>query len=347
MRILYLDCFSGISGDMTVAALVDAGADRSYIEEELARIKLEPYTIEWKRIVKRGVSSLKFDVLTDPDHPPAHHRHYSEIVRIIQGAGFNEHVTKLGLTIFEKIAIAEAKIHDIPVEHIHFHEVGAIDSIVDIVAVALAIDSLQIDKIYASPVPLGSGTIHIDHGVYPIPAPATLEMMRGVPIASTNYRLELTTPTGAGIISGIVDEFSKSIPSMIVEFIGYGAGTRELPSQPNVLRAVIGKDDPFIGKWQITHEHLADVHDHPVDVHEHRHDDHKGHKHHSHHDHHEHNDHHNHHEHNKHYSHADQPRPVRPTSIAKAKFSVRHFHEHTHNHSSDKHDHFSPAGERH
>jgi uncharacterized protein (TIGR00299 family) protein len=269
MRILYLDCFSGISGDMTVAALVDAGADKLYIEDELGRIKLEPYSLEWKRVMKRGISSQKFDVLLDPNHPPKHHRHYSEIVKVIRGAGFNERVTALSLAIFEKIGMAEAKIHGITMENVHFHEVGAIDSIVDIVGVALAIDSLQVEKIYASPVPLGSGTIHIDHGIYPVPAPATLEMMRGVPIASTNYALELTTPTGAGIISGIVDEFSKSFPPMIVDAIGYGAGTRDLPNQPNVLRVVIGKIDPFIGKWQVTHEHLVGEHHHQEEPHHH------------------------------------------------------------------------------
>jgi uncharacterized protein (TIGR00299 family) protein len=270
MRILYLDCFSGISGDMTVAALVDAGADKLYIEEELGRIKLEPYSLEWKRVMKRGISSQKFDVLLDPSHPPKHHRHYSEIVKVIRGAGFNERVTALSLAIFEKIGMAEAKIHGIAMEKVHFHEVGAIDSIVDIVGVALAVDSLQVEKIYASPVPLGSGTIQIDHGIYPVPAPATLEMMRGVPIASTNYALELTTPTGAGIISGIVDEFSKSFPPMIVDAIGYGAGTRDLPNQPNVLRVVIGKIDPFIGKWQVTHEHLAGEHHHQEEQHHHK-----------------------------------------------------------------------------
>ncbi|GFZ77236.1 hypothetical protein GCM10008018_23490 [Paenibacillus marchantiophytorum] len=274
MRILYLDCFSGISGDMTLGALVDAGADRVYIEEELTKIKLEPYHLEWKRVVKRGISALKLDVILDPSHPPKQHRHYSEIVKVIQSAGFNERVTALSLAIFEKIGIAEAKIHGIPVEKVHFHEVGAIDSIVDIVGVALAVDSLQIERIFASPVPLGSGTIHIDHGTYPVPAPATLEMMRGLPIASTNYSLEMTTPTGAGIISGIVDEFSKSFPPMIVDTIGYGAGTRDLPNQPNVLRVVVGKVDPYIGKWQVGHEHLAQEHGHS---HGHTHDDHHHH----------------------------------------------------------------------
>ncbi|OCT16659.1 TIGR00299 family protein [Paenibacillus pectinilyticus] len=297
MRILYLDCFSGISGDMTLGALVDAGADRAYIEDELSKIKLEPYTLEWKRVIKRGISALKLDVILDPEHPPKKHRHYSEIVQVIQKAEFNERVTALSLAIFEKIAIAEAKIHGTPIEKVHFHEVGAIDSIVDIVGVALAIDSLQIERIFSSPVPLGSGTIHIDHGIYPVPAPATLEMMLGLPIASTHYSLEMTTPTGAGIISGIVDEFSKSFPPMVVDSIGYGAGTRDLPKQPNVLRVVVGKIDPFIGKWQISHEHLAHEHSHE---HTHTHDDHHHHHDHSHDHHHDHGDHDHTHSHTHH-----------------------------------------------
>lgn len=325
MRILYLDCFSGISGDMTLGALVDAGADRAYIEDELSKIKLEPYTLEWKRVVKRGISALKLDVILDPEHPPKQHRHYSEIVNAIQKAAFNERVTALSLAIFEKIAIAEAKIHGTPIEKVHFHEVGAIDSIVDIVGVALAIDSLQIERIFSSPVPLGSGTIHIDHGIYPVPAPATLEMMRGLPIASTPYSLEMTTPTGAGIISGIVDEFSKSFPPMVVDQIGYGAGIRDLPKQPNVLRVVVGKIDPFIGKWQVSHEHLAHDHSHE---HTHTHDDH-----HHHHDHtHTHDDHHHHHDHA--HTHDDHSHS-HDHKVDHKHDHHHHDHSHTHTHHGD------------
>lgn len=304
---------------MTLGALVDAGADRAYIEDELSKIKLEPYTLEWKRVVKRGISALKLDVILDPEHPPKQHRHYSDIVSAIQKAEFNERVTALSLAIFKKIAIAEAKIHGIAIEKVHFHEVGAIDSIVDIVGVALAIDSLQIERIFSSPVPLGSGTIHIDHGIYPVPAPATLEMMRGLPIASTPYSLEMTTPTGAGIISGIVDEFSKSFPPMVVDHIGYGAGTRDLPKQPNVLRVVVGKIDPFIGKWQVSHEHLAHEHNHE---HTHTHDDHHHHHDHKHtHDDHTHShdhevdhkhDHHHHHDHSHTHTHHGDATPGTP-----------------------------------
>lgn len=302
MRILYLDCFSGISGDMTLASLVHAGADRDYIESELRKMDIEPFRLEWKTVVKQGVSATKVDVVTDthPDghehahghhkhthdhhqehehdkqrdhhehhshehahghghihshhgdhhhhdhhhhahHGGHHHRNYAEIVRLIEAAGFNDRVTKMSLAIFEKIAQAEAKIHHLPLEKVHFHEVGAIDSIVDIVGVALALDSLNIDRIISSPVPLGSGKVKCAHGIYPVPAPATLEIMKGIPLAPSHHAVELTTPTGAGIVAALAEEFSPSFPPLIVESIGYGAGTRDLPGQPNVLRTVIGE----------------------------------------------------------------------------------------------------------
>lgn len=280
MKIVYLDCFSGISGDMTLAALVDAGADRGYIEQELAKIQIEPFSLSWKRTNKRGISALKLDVLLDPAQAPAHHRHYAEIVELIGRAGFNERTTALALAIFAKIGIAEAKIHDIPVEKVHFHEVGAMDSIVDVVGIALAIDSLEVEKVVCSPVPLGSGTVKCDHGIYPVPAPATLEMLRGLPVAPSRHAVELTTPTGAGIVSGIADEFNTGIPAMIVESIGYGAGTRDLPDQPNVLRAVVGRSDPHLSKWYVSHELLRHAdHQHEQVHHRHHHEHGHGHIH--------------------------------------------------------------------
>lgn len=319
MKIIYLDCFSGISGDMTLAALVDAGADREYIEQELfSKIKIEPFSLEWKRVNKRGISALKMDVLIDPGHPPAHHRHYSDIVDMIVAAGFNERVTSWALAIFEKIGIAEAKIHDVPVEKVHFHEVGAIDSIVDVIGVALALDSLEVEKIVSSPIPLGSGTVHCDHGIYPVPAPATLEMMKGLPVAESRHRMEMTTPTGAGIVSGIVDEFSRTgLPSMIVEAIGYGAGTRELANQPNVLRVIVGTTDPLLAKWHAQHELLPKEHagEH---VHHHRHEHGHGHEHgHSH----------KHHHHNHSHKHEGEPG------------DSHHGHVHEHSHDGDEGDH--------
>lgn len=273
MKIIYLDCFSGISGDMTLAALVDAGADKDYVEQELAKLDVDPYTLRWSRVNKRGLSALKLDVLLDEAAPPKVHRHYSDIVEMIIKAEFSQKATALALAIFGKIAVAEAKIHGVSVEHVHFHEVGAVDSIVDIIGVALAIDSLEADKIICSPVPLGSGTVRIDHGVYPVPAPATLEMMRGIPVAESRIRLEQTTPTGAGIVAGAADCFNMSLPSMIVDSIGYGAGTRDLADQPNVLRVVIGHTEPHLNKWHPQHElhQLDHTHDH---AHHHQHHEH-------------------------------------------------------------------------
>ncbi|MDB5053679.1 MAG: hypothetical protein JWM44_1729 [Bacilli bacterium] len=267
MKMAYFDCFSGISGDMSLAALVDAGADLNYINQELAKIQIEPFSLTWKRVTKCGISALKVDVILDPHELPKHHRHYSAIVDMIITAGFNERVTALSLSIFEKIGLAESKIHQIPIEKVHFHEVGAIDSIVDVIGVALALDSLEIERILSSPVPLGSGTVHCDHGIYPVPAPATLEMMRGLPIAPTVYALEMTTPTGAGIISALVNEFSSSLPPMIIETVGYGAGTRDLPNQPNVLRVIVGKIDAQAVDWP----HHQDILQHEVHHHGHHH----------------------------------------------------------------------------
>ncbi|RAV06295.1 LarC family nickel insertion protein [Paenibacillus sp. YN15] len=287
MKIVYLDCFSGIAGDMTLAALVDAGADKDYVEQELAKLPVDPFTLRWTRVTKRGVSALKLDVLLDEANPPKHHRHYKDIAEMIVRAGFSEKATALALSIFEKIAIAEAKIHDVPVEQVHFHEVGAIDSIVDVIGVALALDSLDAEKIISSPVPLGSGSIRIDHGLYPVPAPATLEMMRGLPVAESRLRMELTTPTGAGIIAGTATGFLTSLPSMIVDSIGYGAGTRDLADQPNVLRVVIGHTEPYLDKWHSHHElhHIEHVHEHAHHHHHHgaSHEHHHGeHSHHGH-----------------------------------------------------------------
>lgn len=256
MRIVYLDCFSGISGDMTVAALVDAGAEKEYIEENLQKIEIEPYSLRWKRIDKRGISALKLDVLPDPGYSPNYHRQYKEIIDLIIRAGFKERVTALSLAIFKKIALAEAKIHDIPLETVHFHEVGAIDSIIDVVGAALALDSLDAERIYCSPVPLGSGSVRCDHGIYPVPAPATLELMKGFPIVSSANAFEMTTPTGAGIVAGVVDEFVYGLPAMVVESIGYGAGSRDVSNHPNVLRAVVGHTDPYIANWKMHHEHI-------------------------------------------------------------------------------------------
>ncbi|MGG3449054.1 LarC family nickel insertion protein [Domibacillus aminovorans] len=287
MTTLYFDCFSGMSGDMVIGALLDAGADPVKMEAELKKLQMEEeYTLSWKKVVKNGITATKFDVkLTaeishshahdhdhthshdhshDHDHTHSHdhshdhehthshhhshdqhhhhaHRSYKDIVEMIKVAGFNEEVTRMSLAIFKKIGEAEGHIHSMPLEKVHFHEVGAVDSIIDIIGAAILIDQMGITSIKSSPIPVGTGNIQIDHGVYPVPAPATLEMLKGVPIAKSDIRFELTTPTGAAIASVLADAFC-SMPSMTIDAIGYGAGTKTFKDHPNVLRVVIGKE---------------------------------------------------------------------------------------------------------
>ncbi|CAM3707711.1 LarC family nickel insertion protein [Marinicrinis lubricantis] len=309
MRAIYLDCFSGISGDMTLAALADAGADMDYVVRELQKLPLDPYELKQYTVNKRGITAVKVDVELSKEHPPVHHRHYRDIVHMIQAAEFNPEVERHALSIFEKIGIAEGKIHGLSLDKVHFHEVGAVDSIVDAVGVALALHTLQVEAVISSPIPTGYGFVRCDHGLYPVPAPATLEMLKGIPIAHTVHRSELTTPTGAGIVSALVSHFLASIPSMKIEKIGYGAGSRDLPDQPNVLRVLIGELsknelDRCVHREQHhlqhshhhghTHGHGNHHHDHG---HSHEHDHDHEHNHHHDHEHHDHSHSHEHHEH--------------------------------------------------
>ncbi|MFE4143979.1 nickel pincer cofactor biosynthesis protein LarC [Peribacillus sp. YIM B13472] len=270
MRTLYFDCFSGISGDMVIGALIDAGADPLQMEEELKKLNIdEEYTLSWGKVVKNGITSTKFDViLTSKSERPQEHSHshghehshshetehnhshephnhrgsrtYKQIVEAINEANLNESVKNMSLAIFKKIGEAEGHIHGLPLDKVHFHEVGAVDSIIDIIGAAILIDQLGIESVQSSAIPTGSGHIHIDHGVYPVPAPATLEILKGVPIASNVIRSELATPTGAAIAAVLAEKFG-SLPAMTVESIGYGAGTKTFENHPNVLRIIIGE----------------------------------------------------------------------------------------------------------
>ncbi|MBP3040502.1 nickel pincer cofactor biosynthesis protein LarC [Bacillaceae bacterium Marseille-Q3522] len=252
MKILYFDCFSGISGDMTIGALIDLGADIQLLDSELKKLDIQDeYSLKVDKTIKKGIAATKFDVLPaiiNSDQyrhqQPAqckvhHHRHYSDIVKMIKKANYNENIESMALAIFQKIGQAEAKIHNIPIEKVHFHEVGAIDSIIDIVGLCILIDYLKVTKIVSSAIPVGNGIIKIAHGNYPVPAPATLEILKGVPLKETELEGELTTPTGAGIVSSLAEKFC-SFPPMKVESIGYGAGTKDFPEHSNVLRIILG-----------------------------------------------------------------------------------------------------------
>lgn len=226
-----------------LGALIDIGADVDEIEKTLTALPIEPFSLKVESVVKKGITAQQFTVV-ETEKRATDHRHYTTIQKmIVEAEKLSQRVKDMSLQIFEPIAKAEAKIHGTTLERVHFHEVGAVDSIVDIVGTALALEQLEIERIIASPVAVGSGTITIDHGTYPVPAPATLEILKGIPIEATSVRGELTTPTGAGILKGLVQEFGP-LPNIVVEKIGYGAGKKELEDRPNVLRVVCGYQSP-------------------------------------------------------------------------------------------------------
>jgi len=244
MKALYLDCFSGISGDMALAALIDLGADLSYIEEHLRRLPVDPFEMRVETVVKRGIAAKKLRLRIGGDHE--HHQHHghrraAEILAMIDGSGLPPRVKQRSRAIFHAIALAEGKIHGKNPDDVHFHEVGAMDSILDIIGVCLALENLDIDEIYASPVPTGRGFVRMAHGLYPIPAPATAELLTGIPLADLDVTGELTTPTGAGILKVLVKQFGP-LRSLTIERIGYGAGEKDF-AHPNVLRAML------VQKW--------------------------------------------------------------------------------------------------
>lgn len=243
MKIAYCDCFSGISGDMFLGALLDAGFPLSFLQERLAELNLgDEYEIRAEKLMKGAIQATQFSVrLTHEIHGEhAHgHRHLDDIQALVNNSNLPEKVKETSLKIFDNLAEAEGKVHGVAKEAVHFHEVGAVDSIVDIVGAAIGLDYLGIEKMYSSPLPVGSGRIVTQHGELPLPAPATIELMRmaGAPIKPVDCDEELVTPTGAAILATLA-EFGP--PAMRYEKIGIGAGQRDLP-WANILRVMIGE----------------------------------------------------------------------------------------------------------
>jgi uncharacterized protein (TIGR00299 family) protein len=258
MPILYLDCFSGISGDMMVGALADLGISPSAFEWELGKLEVEDYHLHFARQERGGIAGVKFDVHTDlsacesadlsasdphshsHSHSQPHSRSHSEIRELIEQSGLSKFVKTRCLAIFHRIAEAEAKIHAVPIDRVHFDEVGAVDSIVDIVLTCVGIEALGVSHIYVSSLVDGNGSTHCAHGEYPVPAPATLEILKGIPLRQIAVPFELITPTGAAIVA----EFQRQIglmPPLRTIRVGYGLGTRDLSPRPNVLRAILGE----------------------------------------------------------------------------------------------------------
>lgn len=235
--IAYLDCYSGISGDMTLGALVDAGLDPDDLRSALTSLPVDGYTLEAEAVVSRGISGTRVTVPLDDREQP--HRHLSDVEAIIDGSGFTETVKARAKAVFNRLAEAEAHVHGEPVDRVHFHEVGAVDAIVDVVGTIWGFDRLGIERAFVSPLPTGSGKVRSAHGPIPVPAPATLEIARraGAPLVPSTAETELVTPTGVALAAEL-GEFRQ--PPMTVERIGYGFGRKELP-WANALRLWIGQ----------------------------------------------------------------------------------------------------------
>ncbi len=240
MTLAYFDCFSGISGDMTLGALVDAGVSIDALRAELARLDLSGYEISSEQVKRSGIAATKVYVKLDKQNQGS--RNLADIIRLIEGSSLSAIVRKKSCRIFTRLAEAEAKVHATTLDKVHFHEVGAVDAIVDIVGSVIALELLGITEIRASAINVGSGTIKTAHGLLPVPAPATVELLSGIPIYQSSTPFELTTPTGAVIISTMASSFG-SLPSMVIDRTACGAGDNEFPGLPNVLRLIIGRLD--------------------------------------------------------------------------------------------------------
>jgi uncharacterized protein (TIGR00299 family) protein len=239
MKTLYFDCFAGASGDMILGALIAAGVEPEALKQQLSLLGVSGYTIDFETVDRSGISATYARVQTPPEHA---HRHLSDILKIIYSSRLSDSIKDRAAKIFARLAEAEARVHNEPVEQVHFHEVGAADAIIDVVGAAIGFELLGIERFVASPLHVGSGTVDMDHGRYPVPPPAVAELLKGVPFYSTEIIGELVTPTGAAIITTVCAGYGP-IPQLSLERAGYGAGTREYKKFPNALRVLIGEEE--------------------------------------------------------------------------------------------------------
>lgn len=239
MRTLYFDCFAGASGDMILGALVAAGVDPATLREQLSLLRVDGFSVNFEKVERSGLSATYARVEAVDQKK---HRHLLDIKKIIEESGVSEAAQQRAIEIFTRLAEAEARVHNEPVDHVHFHEVGALDAIVDIVGAAICFDLLKIDRFVCSPLHVGSGMMQMAHGRFPVPPPAVAELLKGVPFYATDIQGELLTPTGAAIITTVCREFGP-IPRMTTEETGYGAGTRQYENFPNVLRVLLGETE--------------------------------------------------------------------------------------------------------
>ena len=235
MRIAYFDCFAGASGDMILGALFDAGLDLQRFRKEISSLKMEGFQIDVKQAVRKGISGSKFTVEVTKDQEE---RHLADIIGIIEHSRLSKDVKQRANLIFQRLAEAEAVIHGKSVEAVHFHEVGAVDSIIDIVGTVMGLEMLGVERVHASRIHVGTGFLECAHGTLPVPPPATLHLLKGLPVVSRGIQSELVAPTGAAILSTLADGFGE-LPTMRVEEYGYGFGTKDLPIA-NFIRVLIG-----------------------------------------------------------------------------------------------------------
>jgi len=256
MRIAYFDTFSGVSGDMTLGAFISAGVSLDDLREGIGRLGLRGVELEASHIVRNGITAVKLDVVISA--PEKKHRHLTDILRLIESSGLSPRVRGDAAKIFGEVGKAEAKVHNTTIEKVHFHEVGALDSIVDIVGAALCMELAGIERVYSSPVRLGTGGFaDTEHGRLPLPGPAAVEILRGYPTVLTDIPFELTTPTGAAIIRAL-SSGTLSTEEITVSDVGYGAGTREIPQVPNLLRILVGGLRPDAGAEMVLMETAID-----------------------------------------------------------------------------------------
>ncbi len=253
MRTLYFDCFAGASGDMILGALIDAGVEPGSFKQQLSLLGVTGYTIGFETVDRSGISATYARVQTAHEHA---HRHLSDILKIIYDSRLSDNVKDRAAKIFTRLAEAEARVHDEAIEQVHFHEVGALDAIIDVVGAAIGFELLEIDRFVSSPLHVGSGTVEMEHGRFPVPPPAVTELLKGVPFYSTEIAGELVTPTGAAIITTVCAEYGP-IPLLKLEQTGYGAGTREYQKFPNALRVLVGEQEEEARKSiEVADEHL-------------------------------------------------------------------------------------------
>ena len=238
MKTLYFDCFAGASGDMILGAMIAAGVEPEAFKAQLSLLDVQGYAVDFETVDRSGISATYARVQTAHEHA---HRHLSDILKIIYDSHLSDGVKNRAAKIFSRLAEAEAHVHNQPVEKVHFHEVGALDAIIDVVGAAICFELLRIERFVSSPLHVGSGTVDMDHGRFPVPPPAVAELLKGAPFYSTDIVGELVTPTGAAIITTVCANYG-AIPQMKLEQTGYGAGTREYEKFPNTLRVLIGED---------------------------------------------------------------------------------------------------------